>query len=74
MLAMYVSYLFLLRHHDSSAVHVAQRRRLAALPIAVAVAVYLCVKLAAVYGGDSQGVFPFFRTRGEGCGLFETKN
>eukprot|EP00903_Cladosiphon_okamuranus_P011448 g10785.t1 len=54
LLAMYVSYLFLLRHHDSSAVLVAQRRRLAALPIAVAVAVYLCVKLAAVHGDDSQ--------------------
>eukprot|EP00752_Nemacystus_decipiens_P018676 g16743.t2 len=54
LVTMYVSYLFLLRHHDSYAVVVAQRRRLAALPIALAVAVYFCVKLAAVYGNNSQ--------------------
>lgn len=69
LLVMYVSYLFLLRRHDSSAVLVAQRRRLAALPVAVAVAVYFSVKLAAVYGNDSQGASLFCARRVEETGF-----
>ena len=54
LLAAYLCYRVLLRHHDTNA-SLAGRRRLASLPVATAVAAFLSVKLVAVAGNDAQG-------------------